>query len=261
MAQGALATPIGKGWKAGPDRRIYVVWMAFVWAGMLAGFLPDLGRFRAEAPPPPFVLNLHGVVFTLWLLMVTVQIALAETGRAALHKQLGWWTAGLAALLVPLGVAASMVDMVRETAPGHNDPLSLSAQPQFLGLEFASMLVFAVLLTLAIRMRRDLSAHKRLMILLLVSVLDPGTARAFANFVPWHPGGMAGWWLSYFWGNATLVLAMMGWDKWRHGRVHPALLYGAAILAAGEITAVYLEFAPWWHDVSSALTKAWGWAG
>jgi hypothetical protein len=89
MARGALSTPIGRGWKPGPDRRIYILWMALVWAGMLAGFLPDFGRFQAEAPKPPFVLNLHGVVFTAWLVMVTAQIALAEAGKPALHKQLG----------------------------------------------------------------------------------------------------------------------------------------------------------------------------
>ena len=37
-----------------------------------------------------------------------------------------------------------------------------------------SMLVFAILLTFATRMRRDLAAHKRLMILLTVCLLDPG---------------------------------------------------------------------------------------
>ncbi len=123
------------------------------------------------------------------------------------------------------------------------------------------MLVFSILLTLAVRMRRDLAAHKRLMMLLTVVLLDPGTSRAFGFFSPIHPAGAFGWWLNYFWGNAALLLAMMAWDRWHHGRVHPALLVGGALLAAGEAAAVALEFSPWWHVAAGRLVAAWGWAG
>jgi hypothetical protein len=261
MLRSLIGTPRGGIWKATADRHIYIVWMALVWIGMIAGFLPDIARFRTEAPPPPFILDFHGVVFFLWLVVVSVQIALVETGKPALHRRLGWWIVGLSALLVPLGLVASMVDMVRETAPAHNDPLSLSAQPQFLGLEFQAMVVFAIVLTLAVRMRNDLAAHKRLMVLLLVCVLDPGTARAWSSFSPINFAGPFGWWLSYFWGNATLMAAMIGWDLWRHGRVHPVLIWGGALIAFGELIAVYLEFAPWWHDTATQLTNWWHWAG
>jgi hypothetical protein len=110
-------------------------------------------------------------------------------------------------------------------------------------------------------MRRDLAAHKRLMILLTVCVLDPGTSRAWGFFIPYHPTGPGGWWLHFFSGNASLVLAMIGWDLWRHGRVHPALLAGGALIAAGETAAVVLEFSPWWHAAAAHLVAAWGWTG
>jgi len=53
----------------------------------------------------------------------------------------------------------------------------------------------------------------------------------------------------------------MAWDRWRHSRVHPALLVGGALLAAGEAIAVTLEFSPWWHVAAGRLVAAWGWAG
>lgn len=249
-----LSTPAGKAFQAARDRRIYIVWIALVWAGMLTGFLPDLGRYAAEKPAPPFLLHLHGAVYCLWLAFVTVQIALVELRNPALHRRLGWWLVGLSVALVPLGLVAAMVDMARAAA-------QTPYEPQFLGLEFQSMLVFSILLTLAVRMRRDLAAHKRLMILLTVCLLDPGTSRAWGFFSPFHPAGAFGWWLHYFWGNAALLLAMMGWDLWRHGRVHPALWGGGALLAAGEAVAVGLEFSPWWHGVAGRLVAAWGWTG
>ena len=249
-----LNTPAGKAFQPARDRRIYIVWIASVWAGMIAGFLPDLGRYAAETPPPPLLLHLHGIVYVAWLVCVSVQIALVERRNPALHRRLGWWLVGLSVAMVPIGLVAAMVDMARAAAqtPYH---------PEFLALEFQSMLVFSILLTFAVRLRRDLAAHKRLMILLTVCLLDPGTSRAWGFFSPIHPGGAFGWWLNYFWGNAALLLAMIGWDLWHHGRVHPALLAGGALLATGEAVAVALEFAPWWHVTASHLVAAWGWTG
>lgn len=249
-----LNTPAGKAFAPVRDRRIYLVWIALVWLGILGGFLPDLGRYLAEKPSPPLILHLHGAVYFLWLVFVTAQIALIEVRRPALHRRLGWWLVGLSAAMVPLGLIAAMVDMARAAA---HQPY----QPEFLALEFQSMLVFAILLTLAVRMRRDFAAHKRLMMMLTIDLLDPGTSRAFGFFSPVHPGGAFGLWLNFFWGNVALLLAMMGWDLWRHGRVHPALLGGGALIAAGEAVAVAGQFSPWWHGVAARLVAAWGWTG
>ncbi|MFX5793251.1 hypothetical protein ABTD98_19480, partial [Acinetobacter baumannii] len=89
---GFLATPRGPAFAPARDRNIYVLWIALIWAGMLAGFLPDLSRYFAEKPtPPPWILHIHGIVYFVWLALVTAQIALVEVRKPALHKQLGWW--------------------------------------------------------------------------------------------------------------------------------------------------------------------------
>ncbi len=250
-----LKTPAGKAFLPARDRRIYIVWILLVWAGMIAGFLPDLTRYMAETPPPPLVLHVHGFVYFVWLIVFSVQIALVELRNPALHRRLGWWMVGLSAAIVPLGLVAAMVDMAR-SADGPPP-----YQPEFLALEFQSMLVFAILLWLAVEKRRDLAAHKRLMILLTVCILDPGTSRAWGFFSPIHPAGVFGWWLHYFWANAAMLLAMIGWDLWRHGRIHPALLAGGALVAVGEVMAVALQFSPWWHDAAARLVTLWGWTG
>ncbi|MBA2934322.1 hypothetical protein HZF05_09450 [Sphingomonas sp. CGMCC 1.13654] len=253
-AMGILRTPPGKAFAPARDRGIYVVWIALVWAGMLAGFLPDLARFEAETPAPPLVLHVHAALYFVWLVCVTLQIAFVELRRPALHRRLGWWLVGLSVALVPLGLVSTMVDMARSSA-------GTPYEPQFLGLEFQSLIVFSILLGLATQMRRDIAAHRRLMILLAICFLDPGTSRAWGFFSPIHPDGMFGWWLRFFWGNAAMLLAMMGWDIRRHGRVHPALLAGGALITAGEVAAVFLEFSPWWHRVAGGLVMAWGWTG
>jgi FtsH-binding integral membrane protein len=249
-----LNTPVGAVWRPAQDRHIYLLWIALVWAGMLFGFLPDLGRYFAEKPAPPWILDIHGIVNFVWLALVTVQIILIEVKRPALHRRLGWAIVVVSVAMVPLWLVAAMVDQARQIH--HSD-----YAPQFLGLEFQATLIFPLLLAAGTILRRDLAAHKRLMILAAISILDPGTARAFANFSPWTPPGAAGWWVSYFWGNVLLTAAMMGWDWWKKGSVHPALLAGAGLLALGEAAAVWLEFAPWWHTDMIGLVHDWRWAG
>jgi len=249
-----LKTPPGPAFLPAQDRGVYVVWIALIWAGMLGGFVPDLKNFLSESPPPPVVLHAHAVVYTLWLVAITAQIALVEVRNVALHRRLGWWIVGLSAALIPLGLVASLVDMARGA---RQTPYT----PEFLGHEFQQLVVFAILLALATLLRRDLAAHKRLMILLPVSILDPGTGRLLTHVLSWRPHDPFGRWLHAYWGNMAMVAAMIVWDRWRRGLVHPALWFGAALIAAGEVVAISLDFCPPWHHAAARLVAAWGWTG
>lgn len=249
-----LKTPPGGAFPLSGDRRIYILWIALIWAAILAGFVPDLKRYFDETPAPPWVLHVHGVVTVLWLTAVTLQIVLAEIRKPALHRQLGWWVAGLSVALIPLGLVAAMVDMARSAEhPGY--------EPQFLATEYQSVVVFAILLRLAIRLRRDHAGHKRLMILLAVSILDPGTARAWGYFSPIHLTGPLGFAVQNIWGSAAIIILMMAWDLVRHRRIHPSLLFGAVLIEVGNLVAIGLQFAPWWHDIAAKLVLSWGWTG
>jgi hypothetical protein len=72
---------------------------------------------------------------------------------------------------------------------------------------------------------------------------------------------MLGWWVQYYWGIALMLIAMMAWDWWKRGRVHPAVLGGAALLWTNQFIAAELFFSPGWKAMMVALVKAWGWRG
>jgi hypothetical protein len=101
-------------WSPASDRRIYVIWIGVVWAAILGGFGMDFARYMGETPPPPFILHVHAAVFVLWLALVSLQILWVEIGKLRRHKQLGWLTVGVSAAMVPLGLAAALVDQVRQ---------------------------------------------------------------------------------------------------------------------------------------------------
>lgn len=249
-----LRTPRSGVWAARDDRGVYVAWVGFLWVMTLAGFLPDLGRYMAETPAPPLLLHFHGAVYTVWLIFISVQVALVERGNVALHKSLGWWVVGLTAFMVPLGLVAAMVDMARQQ--GHKD-----YAPEFLALEFLSMLVLALTLWATAMMRRDPAAHKRLAMLMVVDMLDPGASRLYSLLFPAHSTGMVSWYFNYFLTNLTLIVAMIGWDLWKRRAVHPALLWGGGLIIGEELLSTVLQFNATWHAAMFKLVAAWGWTG
>src|ERR1700691_4369204 len=241
-------------WSPASDRKIYVVWIGVVWAAILAGFGLDFVRYLGETPPPPVILHVHAVVLVLWLGLVTLQILLVETGKLRRHKQLGWLTVAVSVLVVPLGLAAALVDQVRQVA--HPD-----YAPQFLALEFEEMITFSIFMTAGVIYRKNPAAHKRLMLLSAVAISDAGFARIWLMAIKTELPGLFGFWLTYFWGIFLLLLAMGVWDLWRRRRIHPAVLFGAALLWTGEIITTILNFSPAWRELMVRLVNAWGYAG
>jgi hypothetical protein len=241
-------------WSPRSDRKAYIVWMAIVWVGVLAGFGLDFSRYLGETPPPPAILHIHSAVYALWLVLVTVQIFLVETGDIRLHKTLGWWTAGVSAVMAPLGIVAAMVDMARQVS--HPD-----YAPQFLGLEFWDMAAFLIFIGAGLVWRKDPAGHKRLMILAAVSIVDAGFARVWMMTIKVTPPGPLGWWLQYFWGTTLMLLGMAAWDLWRRRRIHWTVVAGMATLWAGQALSTVLQFSPSWKTAMVALVKAWAWTG
>lgn len=241
-------------WPPASDRKIYAIWIGLVWAAILAGFGMDFARYLGEAPPPPFILHFHAAVFALWLALVTFQILWIEIGNVRRHKQLGWLTVAVSAVMVPLGLAAAFVDQVRQVT--HPD-----YAPQFLALEFEEMIAFSVFMAAGVIFRRNPAAHKRLMILSAVAISDAGFGRIWLMGIRLEVPGAFGWWLQFYWGIFLILVAMGIWDLWHRRRIHPAVLFGAIFLWAGEIITAALYFSPTWRDLMVRLVNAWGYAG
>jgi hypothetical protein len=54
---------------------------------------------------------------------------------------------------------------------------------------------------------------------------------------------------------------MAAWDLWRRRRIHPAVLFGAALLWTGEIIVTVLNFSPASRQAMARLVDAWGYTG
>lgn len=225
-----------------------------VWVAIVGGFAIDFARYLHESPPPPTILHVHAAVYVAWLALVSVQIFLVETGDIRLHMRLGWATAVVSAAMVPLGLAAAMVDQVRQI--NHAD-----YAPQFLALEFQEMFAFSAFIITGLLARTNLAEHKRLMILSAVAISDAGFARIWLNGIKHTLPGPFGWWLQYFWGITLILIAMLAWDWFRHKRVMRSVFWGAALLWGGEVITTILNFSPTWKASMVTLVQIWGYGG
>jgi len=92
------------------------------------------------------------------------QSALVRVRKVGWHRSLGWFGAGLATVMVPLGVATAIIMARFDTVQLHQ-----SGADAFLSIPFYDMIAFGVCIALAIYWRTKPELHRRLIFLLGVA--------------------------------------------------------------------------------------------
>ncbi len=197
--------------------------------------------------------HLHGIVFTLWIVLFLAQTTLIAAGRTAVHRRLGMVGGLLAAAMLVVGAALAIAaakypseQSVASVAQGFPPPLV------FLVIPLTDLAVFAVFIASGVYNRRKPDIHKRLMLLATIAILPAALGRLV------FPGGVLGFLglpvspLTLTGLTALFVGACLIHDRMALGRVHPASLWGGAFLLASQLlrlfvggTAAWLTFARW----------------
>src|ERR1035438_4332943 len=173
------------------------------------------GVFKADPLPP--LLHVHGEAFSCWVLFLIVQTSLVATGRVDLHRRLGLLGFCLACLMVILGLMVATNSMVRffDAAEALHSQAQLRANYVF---QTGDMLIFSTLIYFASRNRFNPAAHKRLVIIATIALLDAAFGRWPIDVVSKH----------FQFGCFALLLILIGHDLWSTGKVHPATLWAGA---------------------------------
>ena len=195
---------------------------------MFAGFARNYYlRVWIGTRPLTLLAHVHGLVMTVWVALFATQTWLIAKRRASWHRALGYWGAGLAVVVVVLGIVTIAAAMARRY-PGSDLHTALLLFVAFDGL---SVLLFGALVGIAVIKRNRPLVHKRLMLMAILSLLPPAFGRLVAYFT--HDGVeviVLG--LMY-----TSVLAAIVSDAWRTGRVSAALVVpGFLIIAVGHLS-------------------------
>lgn len=147
--------------------------------------------------------------------------------------------------MVVLGPATAMVvDAARFATTGRT--------PEFLAVQFTDILAFAGLTTAGLLLRRNSSAHKRLMLLGLIYISDAGFAR-FLNGAMAAPLGLGVWSAraELYLGSDLLMLGLGVYDLAMRARLHPAYVAGVVWTIALQFTALLGN--PSWKALSLHL--------
>src|SRR5689334_19321603 len=156
------------------------------------------------------LLHFHAALFTTWVLFFVAQTALVASGRTYLHRRMGVAGAVLAALVVIVGTTVAVMRLRTGISPLPGIPAAA-----FFAIPFFDMVVFAILVSTAIYLRRRLEAHKRLMTLSMITLLPASIARM--NFLPFPPGPPT------FFALADLfIVAILVYDLITRRKIHPA---------------------------------------
>lgn len=236
-------------WPARDDRRAALVWLGLFWIYVGVGFGFDLHNYFHEQPAVPFIVHVHAVATTLWLLTATALVMLVETGNVGLHRRLGWFAAGYAGLVM---IIAPWSELSWQALNLHR-PGSLP--PEFLSIAFSGVLCMAVLLPWGVLMRRNSAAHRRVLILATIVISDAGFSRMVSLFRP-APTGFLGTYLFYEGGNLSLILLMFLWD-WKRDRVMKQFLVAASVIVAVGLTATTLYFNDTWRAITRGWLESW----
>ena len=230
------------------DRYAIPIVVALIWFVILMGFVPQIVRqFHEHAFNYPLAVHVHAAVYVSWLVLLAVQTGLIAAGSIALHRRLGRFGAGLAVFVVLMGLVTTYV--VENLMLG-----TPRSDPAFISTLLVDVLNFASLATAGILLRRDPAAHKRLMLLATMSLLQAGFIRWWgkAMLAAFGAGFLGGWMADYL-GVSLMVLGVGVYDLVTRRRLHPAYVLGALWIFAWQLIAKWLYVSPWWKDAALHL--------
>jgi hypothetical protein len=232
--------------RRGARRYFFVVMASVIIAIVFAGFAPSF-YLRAAFQPDhelSILLHIHGAVFSTWIILLLVQAILVVHGSGTLHRRLGWFAAVIAAAMVGL-VAAATVEEMRRVPPFPPPPVALA-------LNTFDTVVFAILVSSAICLRKQPDWHKRLLLSATLVLLGAPILRLLILLA----GHISHELLVI---DVLLVdlffLICFAFDLRTRHRIHPGYICALALLLADQVTTFSVMAWPPWVSFANSIQR------
>ena len=185
------------------------------------------GMVRAPLPSP--LVHAHAAILTTWIAVQVLQPVQVAANKVEWHQRLGTFGM-LVAVAVPIIAMLAAIGEVRRHPFGIRD---LASDFTF---AIAAIVDFTILAFLGLRERhRDLSAHKRLMLLATISILGPAIGRLWFVTSP-----------------AILLGLVIAFDRTSLRRIHRATIFGVVLIVVSQGLAEIL-----WRTAAAADLVVW----
>jgi hypothetical protein len=222
--------------------RYFYLCMSLVLAALvLLGFSRTVNANLFHANPPrPLLLWLHGAAFSTWVAFFIAQSALVRARKVSVHRLLGWFGAGLAAVMVVLGCTTAVVMTRFDTLVLHQKDVDA-----FLSIPVADMVIFGSCIAMAIYWRKKPEYHRRLVFVASCQLMDAAIGRF--DFMFNHN--------LFFAALDGLIALGMVRDWVVDGRVHKVYLYALPAMIVIQSLAIYSwRINPgWWAGITHAI--------
>jgi hypothetical protein len=205
------------------------------------------------------LLHLHAVLFSAWIVLLLWQSDRAAQGRLRSHRAWGLAGIALASLMVAVGAAVAIAELHTGLAIGYADRARA-----FAIVPFGALTLFAGFFAAALCNIKRPEAHKRLMLLATIALLQAAMARVFffihLGMVPGaRPGiGMPPPVTASFYPSfclEILIVAGILYDWRRSGRPHPTWVLGAGLFAVEIAGRTVLASTPGWLATADFLAR------
>ena len=215
----------------------FLLWATVVWGFARTYFLAGM----VAAPLPNALIHVHGAVFTLWMVLLAVQVGLVSAGKLKWHKQLGLAGFGLAVLMLILGLTAA-TDAMRRGMDGGS---GLGAKT-FYVIPLAGILMFSLLVYLAYRARSKPAVHKRLILIATIAISEAAIARWPVEILQTKPQLRLAVILAF-------LLMVVVYDLISLKRVHKTTLWASAFVMVVMLVRIPLAMTPPWQAFATFM--------
>ena len=222
--------------------RYFYLCMSLVFAALvIAGFGRTVNANLLHANPPrPLLLWVHGAAFSTWVVFFIAQSALVRTRNVSVHRLLGWFGAGLATVMVVLGLAIAVIMTRFDTVV-----LQQKGVEAFLSIPIVDMTGFGTCIALAIYWRKKPEYHRRLVFIASCLLMDAAIGRFdfMFNHALFFPAL-----------DCLIVLGMVrDWVVDKH--VHKVYAYAlpSLIVLQGLATYTWRVNPQWWQGITQAI--------
>ncbi|MBS0417264.1 MAG: hypothetical protein JSR66_06105 [Proteobacteria bacterium] len=255
-----METALADGTTVRSDTRRFHLWMAGVFVLIaFGGFTPTywlpLANGAIHVPP---IVHVHGFLLFSWTLFYFSQTALIASGRTISHRSWGLFGIALFSVMICSIIATRVTMLKLDDAHGVGEA----------GKRFSAVVVLALplmigLFATAIANIRKPEVHKRLMLVLLASMMTPAIARVFLTFLAPAGAAAAGPPPPFVALPPSLVAFMlivvaMVYDWRTRGRPHKAYVYGGLFFLVEIFAVVPVSGTQWWLSVATALEHLFG---
>lgn len=216
-----------------------VVVAGFTRSFFLRPLFPEVHEFI----PPEAIFTLHGIIFSLWIVLIVCQALLIRSRRVDLHRATGWFGVALAVIVVWIGSYGALLAANR---PGGFLGIPLPPE-QFLIFPVGDITLFAVFVALAVVWRTSAQTHKRLMLLATVNLMEAAIVRMPIPFMlegaPFTSRGL----------SFLFIVALALWDRRSLGSLHRVTLWGGLLIVLSFPARLLLMETGAWTAAAEAL--------